>query len=489
MNINISGRKEEQAEFNDIFQSKRSELVAVYGRRRVGKTFLIRNFFRAKKCIYLQVIGLQNGSLEEQLQNFSDSLSETFYDKMPMQVAPSWKAAFQQLNTILDKQSKKDKIVLFFDELPWMVTPRSGLLEALDYFWNKYWVDNKNLKLIICGSSSSWILKKIIHNKGGLHNRVTRQILMRPFSLQETKGYLNKIGCAYDQSQVLELYMAIGGIPFYLNGVKKHLSANQNINNLCFRKGGLLFDEFDKLFKSLFKDADAYIELIRLIAQKRYGVTRPEIEKKCRLSKKGGTLTERLKDLEETGFILSFIPLWHKSRGVYYKVIDEFSLFYLTWIEPERTTLIKTEAKSNFWVLKNKTPAWNSWTGYAFEAVCYKHIELIRSSLDIPDGSRASVWKITSKIGDKNSGAQIDLLFDRDDGVITLCEIKYSASPFIIDKQYAKNLINKKEVFERKTKTDKQIFMAIIASNGLKNNFYADDLLSKIITTKDLFER
>ena len=389
MNNEIIGRTEEKSELKDIFSSNKSELIAVYGRRRVGKTYLIRNYFRSRKCIYFQMVGLQNGSLKEQLQNFTDSLSETFYDKMPMQAAMSWKESFQRLTSVIEKQNKKDKIVIFFDELPWMVTPRSGLLEALDYFWNKYWVDFKNLKLIVCGSSASWILNKLIYNKGGLHNRVTKQIALQPFSLEETKLYLESAGYCVSHNQVLEIYMAIGGIPYYLNGIKKHFTANQNINNLCFRKGGLLFDEFDKLFKSLFNDADAYIELIRLIAEKRYGISRHDLEKKCKLSKKGGTLTERLKDLEEAGFILSFLPLWHKTRGVYYKVIDEFSLFYLTWIEPERKTLMKTEKKSNFWKLKHKTPAWNSWAGYSFEAVCYKHIELIRDSLDIPDGSRA----------------------------------------------------------------------------------------------------
>lgn len=268
MHNDIIGRTEEQAELNDILRSNQAEFVALYGRRRIGKTYLVRNYFRKNKCIYFQMVGLQNGAFEAQLQNFSDALSETFYDKIPIQAATSWKEAFQRLTTIIEKQNKKDKVVLFFDELPWLATPRSGLLEALDYFWNSCWVDFKNVKLIVCGSSASWILKKIIYNKGGLHNRVTKQILLRPFSLKETKHYLEKKGCLITCRQALEIYMAIGGIPFYLNGIKKHLTASQNINNMCFRNGGLLFDEFDKLFRSLFDDADAYIELVRIIAKK-----------------------------------------------------------------------------------------------------------------------------------------------------------------------------------------------------------------------------
>ena len=481
----IIGREEELSELKDIFNSQTSEFVAVYGRRRVGKTFLIRNYFCSKKCIYFQAVGLQDGALKEQLQNFTDALSETFYDKMPMQSAISWKDAFQKLTTVIEKQNAKGKIVLFFDELPWMATPRSGLLEALDYFWNKYWVNFKNLKLIICGSSASWILKKIINNKGGLHNRITKQIILRPFTLKETQRYLEKMGCQCDQNQILEIYMSIGGIPFYLNGIKKNLTASQNINNLCFRNGGLLFNEFDKLFKSLFSEADAYIELIKLMAKKQYGVARQVLEEQSKLSEKGGTLTERLKDLEDAGFIMSFLPLWNKSRGIYYKVIDEFSLFYLTWIEPEKNTLLKTEGKSNFWKQKYKTPFWNNWAGLAFEAVCYKHIEFIRRALDIPDGSRSGVWRVNAT--DDKAGAQIDLLFDREDGAITLCEIKNSASPFVIDKQYAKNLLHKKEVFIKTTNTHKKILIALISSNGVKNNFYADDLLCGVVDLNHLF--
>ena len=252
MKNEIVGRIEEQKELHEIFNSNKSEFIAVIGRRRVGKTYLIRNFFRTKKCIFFQVMGLQNGSLENQLQNFTEALSETFFDKMPLKPAVDWKEAFQRLTSVIEKTNKTTKLILFFDELPWMATVRSGLLEALDYFWNRYWVEFKNLKLIVCGSSASWMLKKIIYNKGGLHNRVTRQILLRPFSLKETRLYLKKIGYTANFNQILEIYMAIGGIPFYLNGIKKHLIASQNINDLCFRKEGLLFDEFEKLFKSLF---------------------------------------------------------------------------------------------------------------------------------------------------------------------------------------------------------------------------------------------
>lgn len=482
----IIGRVKEHAELKDIFHSNKPEFVAVCGRRRIGKTFLIRNYFRSKKCLYFEMMGLQNGLLKEQLENFTESLSEAFYDKMPIQTVKSWKEAFQRLTIVIEKQNPKIPIILFFDELPWMATKRSGLLAALGYFWNKYWVNFKNIKLIICGSSASWILKKIIHNKGGLHNRVTRQINLRPFSLKETKAYFNSMGLSLNDNQVLEAYMAVGGIPYYLNGFKKNASVNQNINNLCFRQEGILFDEFEKLFRSLFDKAEAYIELLRLIAKKRYGISRFVLETQSTLSTKGGTLTERLKDLEDAGFILSFLPLWNKSRGIYYKVIDEFSLFYLTWIEPEKLTLIKMEEKNNFWVQKYKMPVWNTWAGLSFEAVCYKHIEAIRHALHIPANSRAGVWRTLSHEDDERGGAQIDLLFDREDDAITLCEIKYSAHPFVMNKEFLKSMINKKEVLIKSIHTKKQLLMAVIAPYGIKNNFYADDLDPGVVKLSDL---
>lgn len=487
MSNKIIGRIEEQVELKDIFNSKRAEFVAVYGRRRVGKTYLVKTYFQQSKCVYFHVIGLQKGTMHQQLEIFTEALAETFYDGAAMKAPDSWKEAFQRLTTAMQKLGPDKKIVLFLDELPWLATPRSGLLQALEHFWNKTWVDMSNVKLFICGSSASWIIKKIINNKGGLHNRVTRQIILRPFLLQETKVYLQDMGCKFNNEHILEIYMAMGGIPFYLNSIKKNLSATQNINNICFRPSGLLFDEFDKLFKSLFKHADAYIELIRLIANKHYGISRPDLESKCQLSEKGGTLTERLKDLEDAGFILSFLPLEHAVRGVYYKVIDEFSLFYLTWIEQEKNTLLKIQSARDFWKLKYNTPAWNNWTGYAFEAVCYKHIGLIGKALGISDSSRAVPWKFVPEKDSKAQGAQIDLLFDRDDDSITLCEIKYTAEAFLINKEYAQKLRRKKEIFVKQHKTKKQIFMAMITANGLKDNLYADDLIDGVVTLEQLF--
>lgn len=484
----IIGRVAEQRELKNILTSARAEFVAIYGRRRVGKTYLVRNFFLTSKCIYFQAVGLQNGSMSVQLENFTNELSGTFYNDEPIRPAPSWHDAFSRLTKAIEKEStnKKSKIVLFFDELPWMATAKSGFLATLDYYWNRFWSNMPQIKLIICGSSAAWIIRKIIYNKGGLHNRVTKQIILSPFVLYEVKEYLEYLGCNYKINQILEIYMVMGGVPFYLNGIKKNLSAMQNINNLCFRKDGLLFDEFNKLFQSLFKDADAYIEIIKIIAKTRYGISRTKLEEQCKLSEQGGTFSDKLKALEEAGFILSFLPFKHNKRGTFYKVIDEYTLFYLSWIEHAASTLLKIGKNSDFWQGKYKTPAWYSWAGYAFESICYKHLDIIRTILQIPDSSHASTWQYKACHADE-TGAQIDLLFDREDNACTICEIKYTEEPYVINKAYAINLNHKAELFVTKTKTNKQVFLAMIAANGVKENIYYEDLITGVVTAEDFF--
>jgi uncharacterized protein len=282
-----------------------------------------------------------------------------------------------------------------------------------------------------------------------------------PFSLKETYDYLNYQCNKLNKKQVMELYMALGGIPHYLEKIKADLSAAQNIERLFFSRDGLLFQEFDKLFLSLFSHSTAYIELIKLIAEKRKGIPRKEFEHKAKLSETGGTLTERLTALEQTGFIKSFIPVGYSEKGLCYKLIDEYCLFYLTWVHPIKRQ-IEHESDAGYWMSKSNTPAWYSWSGYAFEALCLKHIRVLKKALFIPAAALSGSWRSES--------AQIDLLFDRDDDVITLCEIKYCQEPFEIDSKYAAELEKKELIFKAHYKTNKQIFLSMITANGLKKN-------------------
>jgi len=482
----IIGRSLEKKELEEIFNSNDAEFVAVYGRRRVGKTYLIKNFFQMKKCIYFQTTGIYNGSLSEQLTRFAKEIGETFYGMASIKVPINWMDAFDELNRAFTRVPKNKKIVVFFDELPWMATRKSGVVSALEYFWNRYWVSNSKIKLIVCGSAASWIIKKIIKNRGGLHNRVTRKMRLLPFNLHDTFLFLKNIPYQCNQQQALKLYMIMGGVPFYLKQLKKNYSIDQNVEKLFFNSDSLFFDEFDEIFSSLFENSDQYKELITLIASCKDGISRKTLEEKSKLTGKGGRLTRRLEDLENAGFISSYIPFGHKKLGIFFRINDEYCYFYLRWIEAIKNNL-KQDRGKGFWKKTCKTPEYFNWMGYAFENVCYKHIPQIKKALDIEQFSFSSSWRYVPRKGSEEKGAQIDLLFDRDDKAITICEIKYTELPYAIDKQCADNLMQKIQVFKKITHTNKQIFLAIISANDIKKTMYSEKMINGIVTNNDLF--
>ena len=483
----IIGRKREKGILLDLFHSKKAEFIAIYGRRRVGKTYLIKNFFDGLPSIFFHVTGLQKGTLKEQLGEFAKQVGVTFYNNAPIIPKTSWNAAFDELTNEISKLPKGQKVVLFFDEFPWMATPKSRLLIALELYWNRYWVFDPRIKLIICGSATSWIIEKIINNKGGLHNRVTRSIHLRPFSLFETECFLKEQKIHLTRRQILELYIVLGGVPLYWSFLRKGYSAHQCIDELCFHPDGPLANEFIRLFESLFEDAKPYMDLIRIIAKNRYGIGQAKLIATSKLPD-GGTTVRKLSQLEEAGFITSLIPYGNKDKGIYYVIDDEYSLFYLYWIEPNLKSISKKLLGTGFWTAQASRPAWKSWSGLAFEAICYKHIDQIRHALKIDLGAICGTWRISPRSADTNEGTQIDLLFDRTDGSITLCEIKCSDKPFVIDKPCAEILLRKIEIFKRETKTKKQIFLSMITTFGLKPTMYSEEIIASQATLEDLFK-
>ncbi|MCW5589674.1 MAG: AAA family ATPase [Legionellales bacterium] len=475
----IIGRKTEQKILNKLYTSTEAEFLVIYGRRRVGKTTLIRDFFENKKCVLFHATGLQKGNLKAQLTKFSEAISDQFFDGTAIEVPTSWSRAFRILHKQISKAT--EKVVIFLDELPWMATKKSGLLQEIDYYWNHYWSKSSNIILIVCGSSASWLIKKIIYNKGGLHNRITSQIKLAPFDLSETRAYLQSRKVKLNNRHIVSVYMALGGIPYYLRYVEPGLSAEQNIQKIFFDREAPLKEEFSKLFDSLFENANAYIEIVSLIAKKTQGMSRSEIKSNTLLSSGGGRLSKRLGELCETGFIEEYIP-WGKDRGEYYKLIDEFCLFYFHWLHSKQKRFTQEH-----WLTQSQRPAYYAWSGYAYEAICMKHSKQIINALNIKTSSAIGSW-IFKPRKELESGAQIDLIIDRNDSAITLCEIKYTEKMFVIDKSYAKTLQHKVEVFREKTKTSKQLFMAMITANGLKSNAYSNRLIDAVVTLDDLFK-
>ncbi len=480
----IIGRKNEQEILKKIWKSNGAELVAVYGRRRVGKTFLIREFFESQGR-YFELAGKKEAPPTEQLKNFAESFSKTFYSGIALLPPKNWRDALALLTREVEKTPTK-KHLLFFDELPWLATQKSGFIQALDYFWNSCWSRMPNIKVILCGSAASWMLEHLINARGGLHNRLTRTILLNPFNLHEAQEYLLSRKVRLNEKHLLDLYMSIGGIPYYLNYVEGGKSAEQNIQEMCFNANGALFTEFKRLFESLFENAELNLRIIREIACKREGVSREDLLKKLNISS-GGTFNKRLNELQAAGFIRGFIPYQHKKKEQYFRVIDEYSSFYLTWIDPIAE---KGFPQPNYWKLCTRTPRWHSWTGYAFESVCLKHLPQILHALRLNSiACEIGNWRFAPLKGSKEAGAQIDLLFDRQDNAVTLCEIKYSANKYLIDKPYAKDLERKLDVFQSKTKTQKQLFLALITVNGMKKNLWSEELITNQVDLKDLFKK
>jgi uncharacterized protein len=482
-------RKEEQKILNSFLTSNKAEFLAICGRRRIGKTFLIHEFFQSKKTvIFFNTTGVRGGYLFGQIKHFTKTIGDVFYNGAKLKEEGSWDSVFELLTEAINIVPKNKKVVLFFDEFPWMVTRKSKLLQNLEYYWNQHWSNDKRIKLIICGSSASWIIEKIINNKAGLHNRITRKIFLDPLDLHETKTFLLGQKINLTNLEIMKIYMVTGGVPYYLTHVEKGLSATQIIQQLAFNKKGILIDEFGNLFSSLFNYYEVCIDIIRLIANHRYGIGQKELFAKLEGKFKGKTGITKLKELEQAGFIINFIPFQHKQKGVYYKVIDEYTLFYLRWIEPIQANLIKSSLSHGYWDKQQNTAAWHSWAGLAFEAICYKHIQQIRKSLNLSPTAMPSTWRYIPHKGAAEKGAQIDLLFDRDDNAITICEIKNSVNPFMIDKQYASNLVNKVDIFKKITKTTKQILIAMISASGLKKTIYSEEFVSSLVRLDDLFK-
>jgi DNA-binding Lrp family transcriptional regulator len=342
------------------------------------------------------------------------------------------------------------------------------------------WV--KHFWFAVCFKTNPVFVLKLISNKGGLHNRLTQRIRLLPFKLDEVKKFLKKRHINYSNQQLLQVYMAVGGVPYYLNYLERGKSAIQNIDTLFFNSEGPLFGEFDILYASLFDKADIYLLLLEVIASKRYGIKRSELLEKIK-GNSGGRLNQRLRELEEAGFIMSFVPYQNERKGITYQVIDVFTLFYLYWVKRSKATIKRMDKPNNYWQEKSKSTSYSVWSGYAYEALCHKHLLTIMNVLTILPGSIISAWRYS---GSDFDGAQIDLLFDRDDGVITLCEIKYNAKPFVIDKVYAKNLQQKLRVFRQVTKTDKQLSLVFITVNGLKETMYAEALVDQVVLFEDL---
>lgn len=471
--MELIGRAEERELMQALLDSKESKFLAVYGRRRVGKTYLIRKSFQ--KNMVFECAGLMDSDKEMQLENFWLSLSAIH--KQPKPMPTSWLRAFNQLKEHISSLNRNSKKVIFLDEVSWFDTQKSGFLSALDNFWNQFCTKRNDIILVICGSAASWIIQKIVNNKGGLHNRITDNILLKPFTLNETKHYLESMHIKLTLKDISQLYMSTGGIPYYLNHVKRGKSIGQIINDLFFNSNAALKNEFGNLYKALFKHHEVHQSIIMALSKKQNGMTRNEITSASGL-KSGGGLTDALEELLQCGFIAALQPINKYKVDTVYRLIDEFSLFYLNFIYKKSAKLTGSQMANS--------QRYKIWSGYAFENLCVRHTDQIANKLGI-NGIQYTIYSWFTK-GDKtNDGTQIDLIFDRSDNCINLFEIKFLEKPLIISKQYTQNLQNKLHIFQAITKTRKNIFVTLLTSSGsIKNEHYLS-VISYELELSDLF--
>lgn len=462
----LIGRKREIGLLQEAYKSNEAQFVAVYGRRRVGKTFLVRETFK-DKILFLHS-GLANADRSQQLEAWVKSLKQS-----GMKVAEypkTWLDAFDLLKALIVSTKKKKKVI-FIDELPWIDTQHSGFISALEYFWNAWASGRSDIMLIVCGSATSWIINKLIRNHGGLHNRVTLRIKLNPFTLTECEQYANSKNLGFSRRQIMECYMVMGGIPFYWSFLKKSKSVAQNISYI-FASDGVLSGEFDELYRSLFRNPEPYIHIIKTLGKKRCGLTRDEIISEAKIPD-NGNLTTILSDLENCGFIRRYSQYGMKTKNSLFQLVDFYTLFYFYFLEHNE------ENDSNFWLKCQSTQQYSIWCGLSFERICFAHLEQIKAALGVSAvDCKCYPWR--------SADAQVDMVIDRNDGVVNLCEMKFYKSKFVIDADYENNLLNKKFSFAQVTKTQKTIFLTMLTTAGVVENKFTYEI-QNFLTMNDLF--
>ena len=469
------GRKIEIAKLQKAYDSEQSEFVAVYGRRRTGKTFLVNEMFGGRFAF--QHAGVERTDKKGQLEYFRDSLLR--YGRRNCPKLRNWRSAFFELENLLESQDSGKKVV-FLDEVPWMDTAKSEFLTALEHFWNGWACLRKDVLLVICGSATSWVVNEVLSSRGGLYNRVTVPMAVAPFTLFECEQYARWKGLPFDRLQIAECYMAFGGVAYYWSLLSSNMSAAQNLDALFFAKNALLRGEFDRLFSSLFKRAGKYVEIVELLAGKAKGMTRDELLLAMK-SPCGGEISRYLRELEECGFVIRCNLFGTIKKGAIYKVIDNFVLFHRSFLKGRKGD------DESFWVSSYEKPVINGWRGYSFERLCFGHVRQIRAALGIA-GIRSDVytWRAKSD-AELDEDAQIDMLIERADRTITICEMRYAGeNEYGFSKETKEKLHRGGRLFREATGVRKAIGYALVTTVGLKRNEYSGAVQS-VVTLDDLF--
>ncbi|MGN1406448.1 MAG: ATP-binding protein [Erysipelotrichaceae bacterium] len=476
------GRKKEKEYLLSLLEEEEPQFVAVFGRRRVGKTYLVRETFN--HSFTFQHTGISNNDIETdkqkkvQLDKFGESLRDAGY-KGDISFN-SWFEGFDALKELI-KSSKQKKKIIFIDELPWMDTRNSGLISALESFWNGFVTarPEKDVVLIVCASATYWMIDNIVNSRGGLHNRLTGQIHLKPFTLRECEEYIVSRNIVLNRYQILQCYMIMGGIPYYWSLLKKGKSLPQNIDMLFFEEGAPLGHEYENLYSALFNKPEQYMKIVEALSDVNKGISRDEI---CTLTgiASSGDLTRKLMELENCGFIRKYVPFGYKAKNCLYQLVDNYTLFYYRFIKD-------SNQNSDYWQDISNTPKIYAWLGNAFERVCLEHIAQIKSALGISGvHTEVNSWHCHRDEDNGIFGSQIDLLIVRRDQIINICEMKYSESEYMADARFDRDMRRKISDFKKKTETKYAVHPILITTYGLEANSYSGSIQA-VITADDLF--
>jgi len=476
----IIGREIEIEELKERYQSDKPEFVAIYGRRRVGKTFLVKEMFQDKMTFYHSGLSPYDKerkiTMRDQLEAFYASMMR--YGMEESHCPKSWMEAFGMLGSLLDNINDGNRQFIFIDELPWMDTHRSKFLMAFEYFWNSWGAWRDHVMLVVCGSATSWMLDNLVNSKGGLYDRLTCQIKLSPFTLGECKRFFESKNIIMSNYDLVECYMIVGGIPYYLNYFKRGQSFAQNIDSLFFHKNAKLKSEFTRLFASLFINPDDYMNVVKLLAKRHTGYTRDELVVKLGASS-GGSFSKMLEILAASDFISSYHPFGRNQKELRYKLTDNFCQFYLQFIEGR---IINDES---YWLHHQNMPQLNSWRGLAFEQVCFTHASMIKRALGVEGVSSTELSWIV-KGDEEKAGAQIDMLVIRDDRVVNLCEMKFLSKEYEPTNTDELTLRGRIATLQEKLSFRQTIHLTLITTVGLKHNAHSG-IFQKIVTLDDLF--
>ena len=472
-NTEIIGREAERQLLERTYNSGANEFVVVYGRRRVGKSFLINKYFEGMFDFYMT--GLYQKPKNFLLSTFAVALEE--YSGKSRPVPKNWMTAMQQLKEYLASLSNKRRVLVFIDEMPWLDTPKSDFYAAFEWFWNGWAANQKNIMMVVCGSATSWIVEKILSDKGGFFNRATVRIALKPFTLHETELYLKSNGVDFSRRDIAECYMTMGGIPFYLKQISPALSFNANIDRMFFGASPLLDGEFKALFNTLFKNSEPYMRVVEALSSKNMGLTRKEALSATKMTD-NGTFTKLLDDLCTSGIVTAYNYFGSEKKDTVYQLCDFYTLFYFRFIKG------RSGRDEHFWTLTLDNPTRRAWAGYTFELLCKCHISQLRKAIGISDVlTECSVWFHKENGG---RGCQIDLVIMRRDSVINICEMKFCNGEYVIDANDEANFRNKIETFRRATGTKKSLYFTMITTYGIKSNAHSG-IVQKNIVLDDLY--